>query len=253
MQFLTYLPHGYLIEYNFKPWRSPYRHRFGGQHVITGAVCPNCERPLVLYFTIDTSDPRLRMSHLPVAELPLLYCPHCPIATEKALGYRVLRENQIEIVQYTPITAPAYRRYNPAEPSPYPEFYPERRAHLIPLPSELQVLFKLMNRGLIDDRSIERALPEWATQIYPRHQIGGEPLIVVTLDSWMNGYGENCPLCSRPMPFLACIGNEYTDEFMEGGTRYIEPFGGMMGVWWAEHLFHFCEHCMVVVGFFEGD
>jgi len=77
--FSTLIPQGYKI-LSAALGEAEYRHALFGPHRIHGGDCPNCRKPLVHLLTIDTSDPRLGLAHLPLASIPLLYCSRCAIS-----------------------------------------------------------------------------------------------------------------------------------------------------------------------------
>lgn len=240
-QYKLWLYRGYLAEYTPKAWKPAYAHRFGGQHTIQGAECPNCRLPLIRYLELDTRDPRLHLDSLGVERLPLLFCPRCPLAVDGEFSYRLLATDYIEIVRYDPATESA---------EDYPLAYPERVASLVPMPDELQLLFRLFNRGYIDDVEIENTAPEWWREFYPRHQVGGEPLLVLRFSGMPNDGRIYCPVCHEEMAFFACVGNDYVDtpsdeSLLEGGFH--------RGMWFGELLFHLCGRCRIVSAYYEGD
>lgn len=244
-----WLYNGYLARYvPYGRVRMVYQHRFGGQHQIAGAECPLCGLPLIRYLELDTSDPRLNLQGLGVERLPLLFCPRCPVATETELSYQLLGDNQIRIVQYTPKEAVSNYTYPATD---YPDFYPERWANLLPMPEVLQLLFRLYNRGYIDDE-IGKVAPEWDYELYPQHQVGGEPMVVIRFSGYQHGWQILCPLCKEEMPFLACIGNDYVDTAPVENGDWTEG-GFHRGIKFAEILFHLCGQCKVVSAYYEGD
>jgi hypothetical protein len=250
MQPKLWLYKGYLARYMpYGESKPTYQHRFGGSHQIAGAECPLCKASLVRYLELDTSDPRLRLQGLGINRLPLLFCPRCPLAIETEFAYRLVAHDQIQIVQYTSLET--LTKYDLGDyPAPdYPDFYPERWASLLPMPDELQLLFRLFNRGYIDDEPKE-FVPEWHYELYPHHQVGGEPLVVIRFSGYEHGWRIVCPLCGETMPFLACIGNEYIDTVPTDGAT---EGGFHQGMMYGELLFHLCGQCKVVSAYYQGD
>src|SRR2546421_682779 len=55
-------------------------HRFCGPHDIEGAWCPNCDKRLHRFLTLDTADMRLGLQNSPIRMIHLLFCWKCNVA-----------------------------------------------------------------------------------------------------------------------------------------------------------------------------
>lgn len=75
------------------------RHHVGGENRWTGAQCPNCRQPLVLFLTLDITDPVLDFPDVGLSRLPLLECPRCRILGAPFV-YRVLSDTEVEIIEF---------------------------------------------------------------------------------------------------------------------------------------------------------
>lgn len=94
----TFITQGYFLEI-VKPQDDGHRHAFCGPHLIPGAHCPNCDKPLLRFLSLDTCDPRLGLQHCPFPALPLVYCWTCNIAQEPFL-YQVNADGGVQLLQY---------------------------------------------------------------------------------------------------------------------------------------------------------
>ena len=74
-------------------------HTFGGPHQIAGANCPNCDKPLLRFLSLNTSDARLKLKGAPGTELSLLYCWTCNLA-QQSFVYRMTPSDGIEILSF---------------------------------------------------------------------------------------------------------------------------------------------------------
>ncbi len=107
---------------------SNFRHRFGGMPTYNGIVPPRNSQPLHLLYTFDTNDPLFPVSIPGIRYLPLFYCfPY----NAGDLGYRMISEDQIEILHLTP------KRTEPNFPYPnYPDHFSETSVKLVPITYE---------------------------------------------------------------------------------------------------------------------
>ena len=192
----------------------PYAHEFCGTPSASGAFCPACERPLVQLLSLDARDPLLEAGGNEPGRIPLLFCWGC----HRARGARFYR---IEDDRIVPLWRPR-RGHVPEWPyADYPASFPAAPARLVPLPNEVQAHLRHLNR-----RPFALLEPEEARR--PRHQVGGEPLL---LAPWRV---VACPSCRRRMPFCAVITDENLDP------------RGFSGCSQAQELFHLCRGCLTV-------
>ncbi len=77
---------------------SGYGHFIGGEHVYSGATCPNCQLPLMLHCSLDLRDPVLGVPDNKINTLPLMYCMRCPLSWHE-FSYRVLSNSAIRICE----------------------------------------------------------------------------------------------------------------------------------------------------------
>jgi hypothetical protein len=79
--------------------RSRYDHWQGGSALEGGAVCPVCDRPLLLLWDLNCLDPRFHIRGRPrfkdLERLPLYYC--WPCCAE--MDYRVVERNRVEVLR----------------------------------------------------------------------------------------------------------------------------------------------------------
>jgi len=232
MAFYSIPPQGYFVKYSNRAFQQfEYQHFFCGTHKVTGAWCPNCDKPLLRLLTLCTADPLLGLVYCPLSQLPLFFCFTCRIQEESF--YYLLENNEIVLLKYGQGETQWGIPYED-----YPTFFPEAPARLIRMPNEVQVLFKLFNRGIISWPEMENATPELALEAdRPQHQIGGEPF----LSQRNPDYEMECPLCKKTMPFLACLANDCLDP------------RGLMGNRWAQVLYNYCHCCGTVGAFCQCD
>lgn len=226
MQFVSCPERGYLIVYSVSQsgWALT-RHRFCGTHSIRGAICPNCEQPLLQYAAFDTTDPRLHLSEISIRYLRLFYCWRCNLGAQPFV-YRC-GEEHIEILY-------AYQDTDIFPPyEDYPAAFPEAALFLLPLPESIQVLWRLWNRGFLSweplplgvehegDWSLWRAI----------HGVGGEPWLVQRNPHTIV---PSCVSCGSKMPFFAAFGDDNTDP------------RGFTGEPTVQVLYFVCRACQIV-------
>jgi hypothetical protein len=215
---------------NFSPTSSEVFHDFCGQHEIDGAVCPNCDKPLLRLLSLYSKDPVLNLDHNRHPSVHLLYCWTCSIPYGE-FSYEVNRDGSVKILEIPP-------RQPESEFGPEGLYdgdtglFPARRVALQPLSDAQQQELKA--------RQVEDAPDD--IDAYFGHQIGGYPFIY-------NPSKAFCPKCSKEMPGLAAISdcaagnNDFSDE--PG-----ETFTGNSGV---QMVFHFCRDCSVVSAYHSCD
>jgi len=204
-----------------------FQHVMGGQHSISGADCPNCEKPLLRFLSLDTTDERLGLRGLDAPHLPLLYCWPCGISEEEFF-YRVKKDGSVELVASG--YGPPSDRY-PYEG--YPDHFPMRRVELRAIPDGDQELVRAINRSSYSPFSAAHEHLRSA-----RHQIGGEAFLWQPLREDLT-----CPDCSLEMLFLATICDNAVGPDVRKGYREEVSFTKNLGV---QVVYHYCRDCSVV-------
>ncbi|HEX2951400.1 MAG TPA: hypothetical protein VHV83_17795 [Armatimonadota bacterium] len=215
---------------------SPYHHRFCGEQHIAGAQCPNCQLPLLHYFTIDTRDPLLGLSDCPFPELPLLYCWRCNLYS-KLFCYQILDAKTVKILSYEPNEpgrSGAY--YTPYED--YPLAFPEAQVQLVPITPEQQKITDTLramppyNQADLDLMAeYERLAGEYRTLVPYYHQFWGEPSLIQGFDTW----NSPCPCCHKEMPFLASFENDCLDP-----RGFVGEYDDV------QVIFTYCASCQII-------
>jgi hypothetical protein len=215
---------GYLVEYGADV-DGP--HMFCGPQRLAGGECPNCRKPLLRFLDLDTTDPALQPLGTISLRLPLLFCWTCAIAQEE-LFYR-LTDGGVELVRYGEGGVQTDFPYED-----YPVHFPGCPARLEPLTEDEQEVIRRINRGQIAEWDVEESHPRVCR---PRHQVGGEPLLVQR-----DPEAEVlCPECGGPMPFLAAVADDCLDPRGFTGNSYVQV------------LFRYCIRCRVVGAYQECD
>lgn len=235
MPFFAHISQGYFFDFVADLPDNEFHHQFCGTHDIPGAICPNCEKPLLLFLMLDKHDTRLNLQDFPRDSLPLLWCWTCNIA-QKPMYYKISREGYFQWLMFGKAGVERHFPY-----ANYPLNFPRAYIRLIPLMEEQQTTIKSVNRGEIDYYDLS---PELQNLCTPAHQIGGEPYLVQqnpdyqhqVLREWVT-----CPICHRIMPFLAAIGDKTVNRKGFTGNEYVQV------------LFHYCACDHVVSAFNQCD
>lgn len=217
--FVSHISPGYIVRVAERGDKDGWQHRLFGMHSIAGAVSPNSGRPLLRLLQLDMADPKLELNRGPGEVLPLLFSWSCEMSQSPVI-YRVKSSAAVELMVYR--RGKAYDDFPYAE---YPSHFPERTAALVPIPAREQDAIRDLNSG----RLAPADLPAHQRDlVVPRHQVGGEPFLVQPWESL------DCPSCTRPMPFLASIGDD-------SGTPE-----GLTGNPFVQTCFSYCRPCRVV-------
>lgn len=240
--------------------QAEYDHRLFGVQSIDGAWCPNCNKPLLSLASIDTRDPRLGLTHLPLARIPLLYCMRCCISWAdgdvNTTGLQRHRHthacgttadsfsgNGCEFYYHVSaaesVSILVYNEGYDAEYLPYPDYpdsFPGIPVMLQPINEQERWYCQRMNRyeeeHPAESENIEASyafqtqydyLNDWT------HQLGGEPCF------WNPPCDLTCPCCGAVMPFLALI-----EDNVSAGTP--DMSGGAGG----QLTFHLCPDCSII-------
>jgi hypothetical protein len=197
-----------------------YRHTVCGQHEIPGAWCPNCEKPLLRFFSFDPSDARIPRIGGGVP-IDLVYCWTCNISQRPFL-YQLLPGGGVKLLRYG---EGGVEHDFPYED--YPPYFPESLVNLLELTPDEQALIRQINADVLDiPLDAKRRLTD------PQHQLGGEPYLIQS--NWEDWMVTECPLCQGPMVFLASVGDTTVD-----GRGFTHNIG-------VQVLFSCCEACAVI-------
>lgn len=209
--------HGHYVRYGVDS--DGFRHVFCGTPVVSGADCPNCDRPLLQLLALDSADARLELAAWRHPWIPLLFCWRCNVA-QQPFVYRV---------EGAAIALLNFGRQGVESDFPYESYpiaFPAAAVRLEPVPAEHVAIVAGWNRG--DD--MDWNSPEHTSLVDPRHQIGGRPRLVQGEDRAI----PRCPACRRPMRLLATIADDCLDP---------RGFTGNCGV---QVIYHCCADCSIL-------
>lgn len=215
---------GYFIRFGEMDVTPQLAHAFCGKHSTEGAVCPNCEKPLLRYLSFDVKDSRLDLGGFPLEKLDLFYCWTCNIS-QSPFFYLCQRDGSIKLLQY----GEGGQSVDFPYPN-YPRFFPQREIWLEAIAPETQRTIILLNQN----RGAEVGDIPSGLDI-PRHQVGGIPyLMQPVLDL-------RCPRCKARIPLFASLGDN------TGGEQ------GFTGNEFVQVLFHLCPTCGIVGAYQQCD
>ena len=208
---------------NFSPSSSEHQHDFCGENNIRGAICPNCNKPLLRLLSLNGSDPVLHFDPNRYPAVHLLYCWTCSIPYGE-FSYQIEPDGGVKLIAVPPR-------------QPESEFGPEGPY------DGFTGLFQPLSdtaQEQLEGRHAENAPDD--CDVYFGHQVGSYPLIY-------NPSKAFCPHCSREMPLLAAV----CDDAAGNGDFSDEPektFTGNSGV---QMVFNFCRNCAVVTAYHSCD
>lgn len=186
---------------------SDHNHDACGAHGIGGALCPNCDKPMLRMLSLDAADERLHLAPLGVPFVHLLFCCTCNLAQSRT-AYRLLESGGVELLSYRVGGVESDFPYEG-----YPEFFSGAPVRLEPVPpAEVQIVAAL-NDG---SRSASELPADERRLSVPRHQVGGAPLFLQGSPAVL------CPECSMPMAFLACCADETPDGRGYTGNEFVQ-------------------------------
>lgn len=215
---------------NFSPSASGHQHDFCGPHDIRGAICSNCNKPLLRLLSLSASDPVLNFDPTSYPVVHLLYCWTCSIPYGE-FSYQIDRDGGVKLVEIPPRQPES--EFGPE--GPYDGFtglFPAHRVALEPLTDTEQ--------EALETRQAEDGYDN--SDLYFGHQVGGYPMIY-------NPWKAFCRKCSKEMPLLASI----CDDAAGNGNFSDEPektFTGNNGV---QMVFSFCRDCALVTAYHSCD
>ncbi len=213
---------GYFADYKQSAKTSvTFSHQFCGPYDVKGAFCPNCRKPLLRFFGLDTRDSRLSLQDNLASTLSLMFCWTCNVAQE-TFFYRDFGR-AIEILQCGQGGVQVDFPYEG-----YPLFFPGAAVDLNAITPDEQAILNRLNRRFETGEPTSQILGQCRDLWSVRHQIGGVPYLTQELVML------ECPLCNVEMPFLASVANNCLD------TR------GLAGDDGVQVLYHYCRKCCVV-------
>jgi hypothetical protein len=146
-------------------------HYLGGSHSIRGAQCPNCEKPLIQYLSLNVRDPRLNLDSLGVERLSLLSCMRCALCFRK-FEYQLHGTTQIAILRAhlgERMWEDWYRRGIGDE-------LEQLHFDLSPIPEHIQDLHRRMTEGYQPTQSEELEIAQF-TGNFANPDVGGYPIV----------------------------------------------------------------------------
>ena len=220
MSFESYNQQGYfLMPTKADKTDGSFEHFLCGKHAVKGAECPNCKKPLLLYFQFDLHDPRLTLKNREFSLLKLFFCWRCELACHPFI-YKVIGDDEIRIIEFSEGAVETDFPYDN-----YPDFFPQERVDLIQLSSKEQSIIHAIN-PMSDERDFDLSYENSDLDV-PRHQFGGEP--------YLFGWHETkCPECRRNMSFFAALGDR-----AGGGMSFVKNE-------FVQVVFQFCGQCCMV-------
>lgn len=208
-QLWSYIPDGYQVRYSDRPSTNyeggPARHR--------GAICATCQRPLLLFWTLDCRQIKHDKQHLIFEQLKYLciyYCPH----HHEATNYRLIDDESMEM----------FPRKNPdTDEGPIEELFEEiplKPLEIISIPHEIAKDFLVSE--FVSPKYLSATEQTRLRQFYG---IGENSLLESELHD-MNLVGFRLPLIQGPQqhwcPNPKCelnkksIQNDYTSYIWKG-------------------------------------
>jgi hypothetical protein len=206
----------YLLRF-FASDRDQPLHVFCGAPAARDAECPNCERPLLRYAELESSDPRLGLEAL--GRLPLLFCWRCELSQEP-LHYRVLSSGAVELTRWARGEVQADFPY-----PDYPDAFPAGELVLEALDPADEEVLRALRSGEFCATELWRDHPHL---VDPQHHCAASPLYLSEPPRL------HCTSCAGPMRFLVAFGDACLDP---------RGFVGEPGV---QVLFFLCSSCREV-------
>jgi len=204
------------------------KHTFCGENNLRGGMCPNCNRPLLILLTLDSSDYRLNIEKVNFPQLFLLFCWTCQLAQD-VFSYKQISGKEVKILHFK-----RGECYSDFPYDNYPIYFPEADAILRELANEDREIISSLNSGLLRLSQVRKLRPDL---ISPRHQIGGEPYLIQA-----EGTNEiRCLQCESNMPFFTAIADS-------------GPFGTQFtGNDFVQMLFHLCRKCSIITAYQQSE
>ncbi|MCK6602779.1 MAG: hypothetical protein L6Q77_13265 [Bacteroidetes bacterium] len=201
-------------------------HFFGGNEIINGAFCPNCERLLTPLFTIKVTDEiRGIMKFIPesLEIIPLFYCWTCDLFEENEIVfYYSVGPNCVKYLK-----VPKGKKVDGWPYKNYPPFFERIGVELIKYSrKEYQVYIDVCTGkfnwlDVINENMI----------IFSDNTILNNPCFI---DNKGHLKTIKCPICCKPMKYLGKFGDSLKMQ-----NKFIGNSSPVM-------VFHFCEVCCTV-------
>jgi hypothetical protein len=206
---------------------SSFRHQIGGTSSFVGAICPNCEKPLTLFFSLDRSDRRVPLATWNTKCVELLYCWCCQLS-EGYFSYRV--ECLSDIPQLEIIEQTKGESFDDFPYADYPRQFESKSISLVEVEESTEALKHEYAKSILagDDDFWDELDQEQRDIISAdMHQLFGVP--------YLHDFAEKCcPICGLPMKFLATVADDAGH-----GERFI-------GAECVQVVFTVCESCRVI-------
>jgi hypothetical protein len=215
---------------NFSPPPGAYTHEFCGSNTIPGAQCPNCDKPLLKSASLSANDPALFLDPTRFSSLPLLYCWTCAIPYGE-FRYKIHPDGSVGILKYLESYDDAF-----GPDGPYDGYTGEFRATTFSLERQSDEEQRLLRSHF---EETEDDLPDELA--YPRHQVGGFPMIY-------NPQSDVCPQCGVEMVTFASI----SDHALGNGDAK-KPEDSFVDNSGVQTVFSFCRDCSVVSAYHSCD
>lgn len=207
-------------------------HQFCGAHNIAGANCPNCQKPLLRFLTLDTTDERIGLSQLGERRIHCLFCWTCNIAHEP-FYYKHHDDGSIALIEYGKDGVEVDFPYED-----YPSAFPEASVTLLEIASDAQKAIQSVNAGRLKISSWRDKHPDL---FGCQHQIGGEPFLIQRNPNYATERDIRCPECKKSTPFFVSIADDCLDE-----RGFTENDG-------VQVIFNLCRQCLTMCAFQQCD
>ena len=219
MPFISIQQKGFFINLN-ESSSSDINNYFCGRHAIEGAICPNCGKPLLRFFTFSKQDIPTDIGAYPYQNIHFLFCWKCNISQDYFF-YKVLGDNEISIIKY--------KKGGVQKDFPYfdyPDYFPLGEVQFEKIADRDQKIISNVNSKIVNKYD----LPEEDFHLCcPRHQIGGEPYLVQ--EEYEKIY---CPICKKAMLFTISVSDNCLDQ------------RGFVGNPFVQILYYFCGDCLII-------
>jgi hypothetical protein len=222
------VPHrGYFLTHGKTDLEKKPEHIFCGPNEYE-ELCPNCNKPLLVMLTLDTTDDRLLLDDPHFKRLRLCFCWTCNIAQDP-FCYQFDYHGGIRLLKHGEGGGANDFPYDN-----YPLYFPSQSMELTHIDYEDQSIIHRLNANAPDEHLLVKKRPDLSQ---PKHQIGGEPY-------WVGGKPSTdiiCQKCRTIMPFLASIADDATEGLKFTGNPSTQT------------LFFLCRRCFIVAAYQQGD
>lgn len=225
--FNSILEKGYFIRYSANPGSidNPANY-FCGEHNVSGADCPNCNKKLLRLFSFDAHEFPVDRLSFPFSTVGLFFCWTCNIS-QGDFYYKYLDDDEIKILQYEKdgvVTDFPYELY--------PEYFPESHIEFVEIDENVQQAVSKLNLGVEDEINFDKQMRDL---IVPKHQFGGEPYLIQPDEI------KKCPECLDEMSFLVAVGDDCLDDRGFTGNDFVQT------------IFKYCPKCFAFCAYQRCD